>query len=82
MRSSAKSKWETLRLEWRNFPRELEFTLSSKVQEKAFITITNRSGERGSPCRRPQEELKKPFGLPLTKTENEADLTHWRTRLI
>jgi hypothetical protein len=40
---------------------------------KASITITNRKGERGSPCLTPLELLKKPDGEPLIKTEKEAE---------
>jgi hypothetical protein len=43
---------------------------ATSIRLKASITTTNNKGDRRSPCRNPQELVKKPDGIPLTGMEN------------
>jgi hypothetical protein len=45
------------------------WTEAKKNLLRASITITNSSGDSGSPCLRPRELLKKPVGEPFTNSE-------------
>jgi hypothetical protein len=38
-------------------------------------------GQRGSPCRKPLDGLKKPVGAPLIKIAKEEEETSWEINL-
>ncbi|KAJ0934745.1 hypothetical protein HanRHA438_Chr03g0111061 [Helianthus annuus] len=52
------------------------------MPESASITITNKKGDSGSPCRSPREHTNSLVGDPFTKTEAFAEyrvaITHVR----
>jgi len=43
----------------------------------ASITMTNNKGNKGSPCLKPQELLKKSVGVSLTKIEKRTKKIQW-----
>lgn len=52
-------------------------TAANIILPKASITKTNSMGDKGSPCLNPQELLKNPIGVPLTKTEKRIEEIQW-----
>jgi hypothetical protein len=74
IKSSAKKEWlgnvvlpEVIQLNQLLSTREIRHLL------KISSAIQKRRGERGSPCRTPLEQLKKPTALPLTRRDNFAE---------
>jgi hypothetical protein len=47
------------------------------ILPNASITMRNSCGDKGSPCLKPHELLKKPMGEPFTNTEKRTDETQW-----
>ena len=47
----------------------------SYIPSNTSIIITNKSGDSGSPCRKPHKLLTNPIGLPFTKIENIVVVT-------
>ena len=45
----------------------------SRAFERYSAAITKRAGEIGSPCLSPRDDLKKPEGAPLMRTENQHE---------
>lgn len=54
---------------------QIGFFYSPIIRLKASPTITNRKGDRGSPCLKPLLARKKPLGVPLTRIENHEEDT-------
>ena len=54
----------------------------SSDRERKSAAITKRAGEMGSPCLSPLVDMKKPDGVPLTKTENQQHPTHRLIKLF
>jgi hypothetical protein len=47
--------------------------VAESILLKASITITKRKGDKGSPCLKPRELLKKPNRLPFTRTKKHTE---------